>query len=241
MAGTLLGYNIFRNGTQINEELVLEKKYIDENLEAGTYNYQVGAMYEHCESELTEVITITILLCEMPTNLAGIDDKDTAIITWNEPENVEGELLGYNIYRNENLLNSTPFSELEYRDEDLPNGEYLYQVSAVYDHCESKWIEGVTVVIDYVGINDVQTSSYQIFPNPTKNEFRVLSSKFNIQSIEIFDVMGRKVQSFEFNVQSSETRNFKPETLNISYMPSGVYFLRIQTENGVVMRKVVKQ
>jgi hypothetical protein len=54
-------------------------------------------------------------------------------------------------------------------------------------------------------------------------------------------VMGRRVQSFEFNVQSSETRNFKPETLNISGLPSGIYFLRIQTENGVVTKKVIKQ
>jgi len=59
-----------------------------------------------------------------------------------------------------------------------------------------------------------------------------------------------------FNVQSSSPDpdpelnsglNFKPETLNfetvvnISHLPSGIYFVRITTENGVVTRKIIKR
>ena len=86
-----------------------------------------------------------------------------------------------------------------------------------------------------------------VYPNPTNEEFKVSGFGFNVTGIEIFDVMGKKVQSSKFNVQGSKTLNFKPETLNfetvinISHLPSGIYFIRIQTENGVVVRKVVKQ
>jgi len=57
--------------------------------------------------------------------------------------------------------------------------------------------------------------------------------------------MGKHVQSLMFNVQGSGL-NFKSETLNfetvigISHLPAGIYFIRIQTEEGTVTRKVVK-
>ena len=73
-----------------------------------------------------------------------------------------------------------------------------------------------------VGINDVKLSTIYIYPNPTRGEFRVSSFGFNTETIEIFDVMGRKVSSFEFRVSSSET------TIDVSHLPSGVYFIKIE-------------
>jgi hypothetical protein len=96
--------------------------------------------------------------------------------------------------------------------------------------------------VNEVGVEELQITNYelQVYPNPTGGEI-VVSSEYRVESIEIFDLISKKVQSFEFNVQSSEARNFKPETLNISGLPAGIYFVRIQTENGVVVRKVVKR
>jgi M6 family metalloprotease-like protein len=105
---------------------------------------------------------------------------------------------------------------------------------------------GKSVAID----EHYATDNITIYPNPTDGMFNVSSLKFKVENVEIFDVMGKKVQSSEFNVQSSETRNYEVEQfpsfggvrggLNISHLPSGVYFIRIQTENGVVTKKVVK-
>jgi len=111
------------------------------------------------------------------------------------------------------------------------------------------WKEFNIVGIE-VGIVETQgIASLQLYPNPTNGEFRVSSSEFKIENIEIFDVMGRKVQGFEFRVPSSETLNLKPETrnpkpettINVSHLPTGIYFIRIQTENDVITQKIVKQ
>jgi hypothetical protein len=108
----------------------------------------------------------------------------------------------------------------------------------------------VTVTRSDVGIVETgRAPSLQVYPNPTRGELIIVAGqarndgdmRYEICDIEIFDVMGRKVQSLMFNVQSSETRNFKLETLNISDLPSGIYFLRIQTENGIITKKVIKQ
>jgi hypothetical protein len=96
-----------------------------------------------------------------------------------------------------------------------------------------------------VGIDDeltIENGELTIYPNPTDGQLQITNYELRIENIEIFDVMGRKVQSFEFKVQSSEFLNFKPETLNISNLPTGIYFLRIQTENGkITTQKIIKR
>jgi hypothetical protein len=235
MEGTLLGYNVYRNETIINEEVITANEYLDENLEVGTYNYQVSAVYVHCpESEPTEDVTVIIdpEFCEAPTSLSVTPESNAVVITWEEPENIDGELSGYNIYRDEFKINKELLTELEYRDEELPDGTYIYQVSAVYEHCnESEWTEGVEIV--YVGINDIQSSSYNIHPNPTTGEFTITSYELRITDVEIYDVFGRKVLT--------HTANRTPQTtINVEHLQTGTYFVRIYSEtNDVAVKRLV--
>ncbi len=57
-------------------------------------------------------------------------------------------LLGYNVYRNSELINSEPVAPTVYIDENLYNGTYNYYVTAVYDEGESVPSDPVIVVID---------------------------------------------------------------------------------------------
>ena len=119
----------------------------------------------------------------------------------------------------------------------------------------TQWEEITVGLIDVAG-----NSGLFIYPNPTSGEFRVSSSEFKVENIEIFDVMGRTVGTNPcgrppFGVASryvaSETRNypplagagggFKPKTIiNISHLEVGIYFLRIQTESGTITQKIIK-
>jgi hypothetical protein len=85
-------------------------------------------------------------------------------------------------------------------------------------------------------------ASLQIYPNPTTGvlhvETRLIAS---LKNIEIFDVMGKKSSKFKVSGSNSEHKTLNFETvIDISQLASGIYLLRIQTENGVVVRKVVK-
>ena len=51
----------------------------------------------------------------------------------------------------------------------------------------------------------------------------------------IFDIYGRK-QKIIFNSQFSILNS-----IDISHLPASSYILRVSTDNGVVMRKVVKE
>jgi hypothetical protein len=101
-------------------------------------------------------------------------------------------------------------------------------------------IEGVTVT----GVGIVEThcnASVQVYPNPTKGQL-VVSSEYRVESIEIFDVMGRKHEGTKARMHESDPLGVASTLrLDILHLPAGIYFLRIQTENGMVTKKVIKQ
>jgi len=55
--------------------------------------------------------------------------------------------------------------------------------------------------------------------------------------VEIFDVMGKKQKS-----RKAEKQNVEREiVINISNLASGLYFVEITTEKGVITKKMIKQ
>ena len=93
------------------------------------------------------------------------------------------------------------------------------------------------VVKDDVGIDLLQVTSYelQVYPNPTRGEVRISISDYPICDIRLFDIIGHQISI----VGQSEIGQSKI-AINLAHLPAGIYLIRIQTENGVVVRKVVK-
>jgi len=59
--------------------------------------------------------------------------------------------------------------------------------------------------------------------------------------VEVFDVYGRKVGGkFPSNVLEGWQPQADGVVIDLTVLQPGVYFVRIQTEHGVVMKKVVK-
>lgn len=56
----LLGYNVYRNGNKINAAVVTGTTYTDNGLAAGTYEYQVTAVYSEGESGFSNTASVTI-------------------------------------------------------------------------------------------------------------------------------------------------------------------------------------
>jgi hypothetical protein len=230
--GTLLKYNIYRDDVKIKDVLSTVFEYHDKDLDYKTYIYQVSAVYGHCsESELTEGVPVTID-CDAPApaNLLGVSEQSTAILTWKKPDHdPEDVLLGYNIYRDGDKINDDYITELEYRDEDLENGIYNYQVSAYYERCESDFAE-VSVEIDVTGINNVQTASFQIFPNPAHSELNITGNVVPPR-VRLYNITGQMVYD--------TTQCTAKMKISVSTLPKGVYFIKIDSEYGGVTQKVV--
>jgi len=171
--------------------------------------------------------------CEKPVNLSGHAEENKAIITWNEPESIDGILLGYNVYRDNNKIGATSNSQREYLDKNLDNGIYVYKVSAKYQHCsESELTEGVSVSIFYDAVNDFQIDSFKIYPNPAHSKVTIEGVELNC--IEIFDVVGRKLSSVHPTITSSLYQ------IDISHLQAGIYYIKLfSKENQVVTKRFV--
>jgi aminopeptidase N len=85
----------------------------------------------------------------------------------------------------------------------------------------------------FVGVDEVSArANIVVYPNPTAGELKIKNYELKIMNVEIVDVLGHNVGAYPCG---------RPETtIDISNLPTGIYFIRIQTENGAVMRKVVK-
>ena len=82
-----------------------------------------------------------------------------------------------------------------------------------------------------VGIIPQEKEQLKIYPNPTTGELTITNYELQITNVEIFDVYGRR--------QKAEGR--RQNVIDISNMKSGIYFVKIITDTGVIVKKVVKQ
>ena len=89
------------------------------------------------------------------------------------------------------------------------------------------------VTFTTTGIGDFVLDNTILYPNPTTGEFRVENAKFRIQSVEVYDIFGKLMGSVEVNDNSV--------TLDATRYASGVYFVRILTDNGMATKRIVKK
>ncbi|MCL2434812.1 MAG: leucine-rich repeat domain-containing protein [Lentimicrobiaceae bacterium] len=98
------------------------------------------------------------------------------------------------------------------------------------------------MVVDEVGIAENVLSNISVYPNPTMGELRIEvadqvrnDGELRINSIEIFDVYGRKVSSHHLIASSSH------HLINISHLPQGVYIVNIIANEATFTHKIVKK
>ena len=79
-------------------------------------------------------------------------------------------------------------------------------------------------------------NSVSIYPNPTKANVAInvnQNDNNKIKSVSLYDVQGRILQTQIIDNQSS--------TLDISEKSNGIYFLKVTTDKGIKVEKIVKE
>jgi Secretion system C-terminal sorting domain len=74
--------------------------------------------------------------------------------------------------------------------------------------------------------NEPEINQFLIYPNPGNGKFNIKIPQ--IESIEVFDVNGRMVNAI-----------CGPEEIDLSTCQTGIYFLRIYTQQGIYSQKVI--
>jgi len=89
--------------------------------------------------------------------------------------------------------------------------------------------------ITFTGTSENLASSFSIYPNPASSQALVLNMNPSnpIQSIEIFGVLGEFINK----TMLSGTKSLS--TLDVSYLPTGIYLLRVNSDLGRVVKRLV--
>ncbi len=81
-----------------------------------------------------------------------------------------------------------------------------------------------------LGIQDNLDKKVQVYPNPANNTLYI-DAKVPIKGVSIYTVLGEKIFSKEGNL----------EVINTSHLSSGLLFIALEIDNGVVIKKIFKE
>jgi hypothetical protein len=154
-------------------------------------------------------------------------------------------LMGYNVYRTDETgtgpyskLNSAPVTVTTYSDiypSTITSGYFSYYVTSVFNDsetglplCESS---SDSVLVDLsIGVEELTSGQVMVYPNPATENVTVKSS-YTISGIEVMNFVGQTVYS-NSNVAA------KTAKINVTALRSGVYFVKVSTDQGVRTVKI---
>lgn len=81
-----------------------------------------------------------------------------------------------------------------------------------------------------VSTRELLNQSITIYPNPTNGLLHIESDQIRISSVEVYNTTSQLVIASQ-----------NAENINLSTLPSGVYFLSIKTADGILTKRVIKE
>jgi hypothetical protein len=166
-------------------------------------------------------------------NVNVTEDGNDLNISWEAP--ATNTPTGYDLYFNNELVaNNT--KELTYSTEKTDDF-YFVEVVALYDNKKSVG----AVKTSYKEENDTTNviSNYEnnikIYPNPVNDRLYVETQTLTqTLTIEIYDIYGRSQI-----LRNSATQQLS-NSIDVSNLKSGVYFVKVRTEEGDIVKRIIK-
>jgi hypothetical protein len=106
---------------------------------------------------------------------------------------------------------------------DLDNDGDMDVIASLNSANEIRWFKNTLIL----GTNESATLNFSIYPNPTSNTLNITVEK-TIQQIELYNNLGQLV------TKNIEILNDGNSELDISKLATGVYFVKIKTDDGEI-------
>ncbi len=218
------GNNILTNTTNTfytDDSLVPNKKYC----------YTITAIYLDSESAKSDYVCATTIgehpALTTPENIEAVPISSSEIkLTWDKVDNATK----YNVYRGNKFLaevEETFFiaDSLEY------DTRYCFTVTSVNNYTESEKSDKICAITHDESIHE-HLSSVNIYPNPVINKLNI-EAEANIEEIMIYTVTGVLIYNEQCMINNLQ--------LDVNKFKNGVYYLKIRTTNGNIVKCFIKQ
>lgn len=113
----------------------------------------------------------------------------------------------------------------------LTNENYTFRSN------KGNWQERFTLLFEIenvLGPEEAATQQILVYPNPATDFVNITSPNEFITTLEIFDLRGRLLRE-ELESEINTTQ------VNIGHLKTGIYFLHIHTEAGIITKKLIKE
>ena len=149
-------------------------------------------------------------------------------VTWNAPE--KGNPIGYNVYVNNELVleNTTELSYNTTSNDDV----FFVEVVALYEN--DKTSVGLAKKYAYGdNIDEQHEIQCKVYPNPVNDRLYIVTED-EVENVVVYDIYGR--------LQVTETPRHQGNlTIDVENLKSGIYFVKINTEKGNIVKRIIKQ
>ena len=238
-------YNIY-NGDETVKLAINATSYTITGLEADTqYCFNVVAVNRDGKSDKSEDACATTLKAEepakldAPTNLRATirqdvpdyDYKFEITVAWDAVEGAKG----YDVFVNtekEQDFHMGYTNGTAYVIGTNQETTFEFYVVAFNDETESEPSEVYTVVVEDDAIEEVN-ASFNVYPNPV-NDKLVIETEEIVKEVVVYDVYGRQ----QDNKTTRQQGNLSVDVTNLN---SGVYFVKVVTENGEAVQRFIKK
>jgi hypothetical protein len=173
------------------------------------------------------------------------------ILDWDEPEEPHDEIIGYNIYRENDLYLFISGETSIYNYDTIygivsncggedflfygNGGPFNAHVTAVYNPggIESGYTETVYIGGAVIGTTENTAQKTILYPNPSHG---ILNVRLNIPlaeplEITVFDVLGKKVYNTSLRNENS--------AIDVSILENGIYTIVFQNENSIFKKQFI--
>ncbi|MBQ3709281.1 MAG: C10 family peptidase [Bacteroidales bacterium] len=233
----LVGYQVFRRASGDNYRRVKncgpETTHYTDGVklpDGDRYCYKVVAAYEQRDYEETsparslrhpELHYVRVSRTHIPESLTLEPQESQLLLQWEAPVLAET----YNVYCNGEQI-ATGLEEPTFTDT-IRGDALMYQVTGVLNGVESS--PSNKAVYGSYAVDENSNVQISLFPNPARD--RVTVKAENLLEIAVYDVAGRQV--LRRAVEGNEA------VVDLTDLNQGVYFFRVNTEQGCLLQKVV--
>lgn len=168
--------------------------------------------------ELTNATSLSFYARELTTNYGAETMRVLYSTTTNDPS-------AFQLIQQESV-NSAEWTEYSYT---LPAGTKYVAINCTSTDVFALFIDDVTINAQS-SVADHTTSTFSIYPNPATTVLNVNVEGYN--TLEIVNLLGQTVYT------ANATSNMQ---INVSNLNNGVYFVRMNGENGPATQRFIKK
>ena len=218
-----VGYNLY-----VNNELVLSNTQ-ETSFSIDKSDFCVVEVIALYENGMTSVGAVSIYSSEfgVPQNFSVTDNTTSILVSWDAVE----KATAYEVYRNGKsvaIVEATSYTDIDYKQGD----ECCYQVRALFDDNKSAFTKEICVTATADMIDEVN-SKLEIYPNPANDKI-FIEAEIEIENVVVYDIYGRQQDN-------KTTRQQDMISIDLSNLNTGIYIIKINTEEGNIVKQFIKQ